>query len=389
MNGINLLKYHDKSFSDIHRLMNGEIEDELFSMLVLSGENEQSTASVRKLFSPVYAVALLLTLCAGGAAYFYYQTGTKTAELIKPVKENAVVAPVVEAQPKNRLEREGYVKIGEILFLNDEDIVTPVVIESDYVEPEKTDLAFVESQAVEVKSLNVDTEPPPRKEPIKRGTYVAVGNAAGREIQQDNRNIASKSDIKKPVTTVNSTAVSVKPELPKSVAPQVKKKEETKKQSTTEVRVVQPANVQTGVASKIKSQQTTNIPPKKYSVEFYGLSSGKRYSVLTNAEKLGFETTQKLVEQGENSVWRVYKLVPGAKMQVAGRGVEFVADLPTQEQALEFVRKNNIPAAIKQVKIENSVYNVAVCCMSADEAKKFAERNRAEGVSFKILPVVE
>ncbi len=360
MNGINLLKFHDKSFSDIHRLMHGEIEDELFTQLVLNPAQNKGRPKQRRLLSPVYAAALLLTLTAGAVSYFYYNTGTTPADLIKPSAERPALSS--SAPPQTRLEREGFTKIGEIIFLDENEAETTVVIESEYTPEENPqENATIAPPAVAVKSLDVTTEPQPRKTAIARGTYVAVGKAESR-------------DIKSPAV---SEPKAVQKSVPKPVEqpkPPVKKVEEPKK---AEVPKPAPAKIAALPAS---------IPEKTFAIEFENVTSAKRYTILANAERAGLKGKETIISTTENTLWRVYKLVPGSKTQIAGRGVEFAADLPDREQAIEYVKKNNIPAAIKQVKIENSVYNITVCCTTAEKARNFLSYNRANAENTRLVP---
>ena len=372
MNGINLLKYHDKSFSDIHRLMHGEIEDELFTQLVLAPVQEKSRPKPRRLLSPVYAAALLLTLSAGAVSYFYYNTGTSPAGLVQP---SAPEKPEggVSSVPKTRLEREGFTKIGEIVFLDENAEETTVVIESDYVPQPEAETAQPEPPAVTVKSLDVTTEPSPRKTEIARGTYVAVGREEGRELK-------SGASEQKPAQPPAVSTAPAKPAEVKAEKTQPPKPAETKKETVKAVED-KPKPAPAKIAALPAS-----VPEKIYSIEFENVNSAKRYTILANAERAGLKGTEKLVSSSETTAWRVYRLVPGAKTQIAGRGVEFVADLPDREQAIEFVKKNNIPAAIKQVKIENSVYNITVCCTAAEKARNFISYNKANAENIRLVP---
>lgn len=389
MNGINLLKYHDKSFSDIHRLMHGEIEDELFTQLVLAPAQNKTRPKPRRLLSPVYAAALLLTLSAGAVSYFYYNTGTAPADLIRPAAEKPTADGAVPP-PKTRLEREGYTKIGEIVFLDENAEETTVVIKSEYVpEPEPEQGAVSEPPAVAVKSLDVTTEPLPRKTAIARGTYVAVGREESRAVGS-NPPVETKKEEPKP-----AAAPAPKPE-PVKTQPAPKPAEQPKPAEVRKAPEPQkPAAAQKEPAGQPEAPKPApakiaalpvSIPEKIYSIEFENVNSAKRYTILANAERAGLKGTEKLVSSSETTAWRVYRLVPGSKTQIAGRGVEFVADLSDKEQAIEFVQKNNIPAAIKQVKIENSVYNITVCCTTAEKARNFVSYNKANAENTRLVP---
>jgi hypothetical protein len=332
MNGINLLKYHDKSFSDIHRLTHGEMEDELFTQLVLSPSQEKKKKSVK--LSPVYLAALTLTLTAAMVAYFYFQTGRNPADLLHPVIDKAADA-TRSVIPKTRLEREGYTKIGEIIFINGDAPEENATLVSEY-KPEDAP-PEEEIPLVAVKPLDNKEEPPPRKQYIARGTYVAVGKDPDRKEAPPVRRSAPAAS-----QPVNSAVPMPKP-----------------------------------------------VPEKKYSVVIGGVKNDRLANITANAEKAGMKADAVKISSNVTNVWRVYKLVPGAKMKVAGRGVEFVRDFSNQEDAVGFVRKNGFPGAIKQVKLENSVYNITVCCAGAEKARRFAAQNNPAGTTIKVVEAVK
>lgn len=367
MKGINLLKYHDKSFSDLHRLMSGEIEDEAFTELVLSPVQGRPAKKTR-LINPVYAAALLLALAAAAIAYMYFSSRNRAASTELPPAA-AEERTEVTAQPSTRLEREGYMRIGGLAFVDDNTSAEAVTLVSEY-DPAADALLDEENEAetaVEIKSLDVSAEPEPRMVVIPRGTYVAAGRSAGTPTPPAARQTEAPSYIPEEV--------------------QARRAEEAR-QAAAQPRPAPapaPAPARPAAAAVIPAA----IPGKIYRIEFENLSSAKRYSILTNVERAGLKSEQELVSTSETYLWRVYRLVPGAAMQLEGRGVEFAADLPSQEEALEYVRKNGIPAAIKQVKIENSVYNVTVCCMEQDKARSFAQSNGRDGTRYSLKPVAD
>ena len=401
--------------------MSGEIEDEAFTELVLSADGSKPAKKAR-LISPVYLLALLIAFGASvGISYMYFSTKGKTVNTVE-IPATAVEQSETPARPANRLEREGYTRIGGVEFVGDTVASDTVVLVSDYDPADDTELEEenLTASAVEIKSLDVTSEPEPRMVVIPRGTYVAAGRKVGTPSQPAVRPTEAPSFIPEEVQARRAEEARQAAEIARVEAEaqeKAKREAEAEKKKQEEVRLKKlqqaeakskpdakaSAPLKTASAPKavlapkaaptsaktpaVTSSGVVAIPGKIYSVEFENLSSAKRYSILTNAERAGLKSVQKNVSTGEAYLWRVYKLVPGAAVQIDGRGVEFAADLPSQEEALEYVRKNGIPAAIKQVKIENSVYNVTVCCMERDKALDFAKNNGKGGVIYSLIPV--
>lgn len=425
MKGINLLKYHDKSFSDLHRLMSGEIQDPAFTELVLSDVQAKPEKKSRFIV-PVFIVALIALFGASiGLSYMYFSSNRDIAKTEEPVPDVPIITEEPVAQPITRLEKEGYTRIGGVEFV-DTPVDNTYILVSEYDAEGDKEVASdnLTTQAVVIKSLDVSSEPEPRMVIIPRGTYVAAGKKAGTVTPPTERQTQAPTFIPSDVQARQAEEARQAAELARveaesqakakkeaEEAERIKQQEQEKQKQqqvakSKSVEPVQktattPANKQQAASTPKTVGKTTpepkktssipvtpaTIPGKIYSIDFENVNSAQRYSILASAERAGLKSEQEVLSTGVSYVWRVYKLVPGSPQKLDGRGVEFAADLTSKEEALEYVRKKGIPAAIQQVKIENSVYNVRVCCMENDKALSFVRNNSKNGVSYKLNAV--
>lgn len=108
MNDINLLRYHNRSASEIHMLLNGESTDKLFSRLVL-GELEQGAGSRKLALFMTMAASLV---CAIFASYVIYNVVIVNKINIPLLNKEKIKAKVEAYKLELRTGGDPYLKDG-------------------------------------------------------------------------------------------------------------------------------------------------------------------------------------------------------------------------------------------------------------------------------------
>jgi hypothetical protein len=160
MNDINLLRYHNRSASEIHMLLAGESADKLFSRLVL-GEDEQRTGRSLLVLSLTMAASFA---CALFASYVIYKV-VITKDIVIPTFDKAAILQKVEDY-KEELRtggdpylKDGFSKIANIAQSPMEDNASPVTVESQYKPP----ISVEKNPELFIQPVPLEGEPVKRK----------------------------------------------------------------------------------------------------------------------------------------------------------------------------------------------------------------------------------
>ncbi len=307
-------------------MLHGEMEDELFSLLVLNSKSEKKKKG-SLLSYLVYAASILLALAAAAGAYLYYSTD---AGVIDPGNASGNRTTAETPAKQTRLEREGYTKIGSIIFVGDNKSTEGAALESGF--QDENAVKRPEKPFVKLKPLEVDKEPP-RKKSIPGGNYVKAGRERPAVKEKPARSRPDQSR-----TAQNSS------EKAKS------------------------APVSGNYRIRFENIGGSDFEGLKGKIS----SAGMRYNVVSSYTKT-------------DTVWSLYRLSPGSKTVIAGRGVEFVKSFTSKEDAILYAKSNSIPALIKTSESKANFRTVDVCCTTVERAKKFGLNSGINTEKIKII----
>lgn len=160
MNDINLLRYHDRSASEVHMLFTGEAADKLFSRVVL-GEYDKRTGKSKLVLSLTIAASFVCALFAS----YVIKNGILIKDITIPAfDKNAIIRKVSEYKEELRTGgdpylKDGFSKIADVAQAPMEEHVPPVTVESEYQPPINKET----NPELFIKPVPLDGEPEKRK----------------------------------------------------------------------------------------------------------------------------------------------------------------------------------------------------------------------------------
>jgi hypothetical protein len=175
MNDINLIRYHDRSASEINMLMAGEMTDQLFSRVVL-GIQEQRTGPSRLVLLLTMAASMVCALYASYVIYNVYIN--RVPDFVSTLDKEAIMAKyraykLQLATGGDPYLIDGYTKIAVVEQTEEEDS-QPVVVVSEYQVPIDRDA----NPELFTKPVEITKEPEKRKRdkralitPVLTGNY--------------------------------------------------------------------------------------------------------------------------------------------------------------------------------------------------------------------------
>jgi len=136
MNDINLLRYHNRSASEINMLLSGETADKLFSRVVL-GEYEERTSRSKLVLLMTMAASFA---CAVFASYVIYNVVITGTINVPRFDKDAILKKVAEYQLNVRTGgdpylKDGFQKIADVESAPLDDNAPPIVVVSEYEPP--------------------------------------------------------------------------------------------------------------------------------------------------------------------------------------------------------------------------------------------------------------
>ena len=151
----------------------------------------------------------------------------------------------------------------------------------------------------------------------------------------------------------------------------------------------QTAAKSAAVKKEQKNTEKKAPPPapviKKYSILFENIDEKQYNKVKKLSEKNN--TRLEVVDAYSNtySIWKVYEKSDTGNEMFGTDKVNHIEDFLTQSDAVEYAKKRNLDALIKQVGITEKTYTVNLCCSELESAKKIAQNSNITDKIIKII----
>lgn len=359
MKELNLLRFHKKSFAQIHQELEASKAEKSKAGRKKSKTKKEGGTDKKPFFMKFLAAAVVLAAITFAVVYYWPDSGDnivadKGSEPTQDIDKTAVDQPDKGSDtsddkssdeqnlinepnsdnppdennndiPKKEsdYEKQGYVKFGEFEFL--EDTV-----------PDKPEEKSSDSKPEDIEK-KADIEADKQKEP---------GELAQLEKEPEPRKL----------------------ELTKEI---YREQELAKKKAEEEAR------------------RKAYVKPwylhGDYYLVFEGINS-KGYVALQGAAKLSNVqfTVLSSKKVGTTTAWSVYKIVKSSKKYVYGKPVQFVQAYTDKLDAIRKAKESK-PALIQKIDADVKKFNIKICCLTLDKAKIMAKNYKSYGDIVKII----
>lgn len=243
-------------------------------------------------------------------------------------------------------------------------------------------LGIFSEKVVEV----VEAPPPPdtRTEEEKQGyVQIQIFEFADTPVETITEPTAQNDKKENKVIQTVQTANTAKP------ADVINNKETKKSADQTKESKKQAAPKNSVVTKEQKDtvkQSASSVPfIKKYSILFENIDEKQYNKIKELSEKNN--TKFEVVDAYSNtySVWKVYEKSDAGNEMFGADRVNHIEDFLTQSDAVEYAKKRNLDALIKQVGITEKTYTVNLCCSELESAKKIAQNSNITDKIIKII----